>query len=372
MPENLPEHIQSLVELADRFALETLQPLSAAVDAGTRTADDARRAAIAASKEAGIFRMTQPPEFGGTAAGPLAIVAVRETLESHNPRWLSDMFGPGPGILANSEEPIRSDYLLPTMDGEKLAGFGFTEARDAPHYTRAKREGETLVVNGQKSYVTRGTEVDFINVLADIEDEGRAFIIIDSNAPGVSKERVFGTIDGSEHAAFKFDNVRVPQTHMMGVPGEGMRKAMRQIGNTRLTMAAESAGLIRFVIQFVDAHIRRVEAKAGVNDTTRLRYGELRIQAYAARSTVYRAAHLADSGANVVNESIAAKAFASETLGRTVDTAIQIVGGGALMNNHPLAILYRQARSLRVAEGLTDVLNANIARGALDLNMGTL
>jgi alkylation response protein AidB-like acyl-CoA dehydrogenase len=372
VPENLPADINILVEQANQFAINTLIPLGQGVEQGTQQADEARREAIAAAKSAGIFRLTQPPEYGGSAAGPLALVAVREALASHNPRWLSDLFGPGPGILANAEEPVRRQYLLPVLDGEKLAGFGFTEPRDAPSYSRATRAGDDLIVTGQKSYVTRGTEVDFINVLADIEDEGRAFVVVDSDAPGVTRERIFSTIDGSQHAAFRFESVRVPKQHMMGVPGEGMRKAMQQIGNTRLTMAAEASGLLRFVVGFVDQHMRKGEARNGPSDIMRLRYGELRIKAYAARATVFRAAHLAHTGANVVNESIAAKAFATETLGEVVDAAMQLVGGGALLDDHPLAVLYNQARSLRVAEGLTDVLRANIARGALELNKGTL
>jgi acyl-CoA dehydrogenase len=93
---------------------------------------------------------------------------------------------------------------------------------------------------------------------------------------------------------------------------------------------------------------------------------------YAVRATLYRAARRAESGENAINEMIAAKAFATETLGQLIDAAMQIVGGSALMDDHPLAILHNEARVLRVSEGLTDVLRANIARGALELNKGTL
>ena len=87
---------------------------------------------------------------------------------------------------------------------------------------------------------------------------------------------------------------------------------------------------------------------------------------------LYRAARLADQGENVVNEGIAAKVFATEAVARVVDAAIQLVGGSALVEDHPLAVLYRRMRSLRLAEGGNDVLRLNLARGKLELDKGRL
>jgi acyl-CoA dehydrogenase len=98
----------------------------------------------------------------------------------------------------------------------------------------------------------------------------------------------------------------------------------------------------------------------------------MRIQAYAARSAVYRAARLHDSGQDAVNESIAAKVIATETAGQLVDQAIQLVGGEALVTGHPLEAAFRRLRALRLAEGETDVLQVNLARGFLDLGKGGL
>ena len=87
---------------------------------------------------------------------------------------------------------------------------------------------------------------------------------------------------------------------------------------------------------------------------------------------VYRTARLADAGENIVNESIAWKVFATEGVGHIVDGAIQLVGGAALVTGHPLERLYRQVRSMRLAEGGSDVLRLNLARGSLDLDKGIL
>jgi alkylation response protein AidB-like acyl-CoA dehydrogenase len=87
---------------------------------------------------------------------------------------------------------------------------------------------------------------------------------------------------------------------------------------------------------------------------------------------VYRTARLADRGENIVNEGIACKVFATEGVGTVVDNAIQLVGGAALVRGHPLEKLYRQVRAMRLAEGASDVLRLNLARGALELSKGRI
>jgi alkylation response protein AidB-like acyl-CoA dehydrogenase len=87
---------------------------------------------------------------------------------------------------------------------------------------------------------------------------------------------------------------------------------------------------------------------------------------------LYRTARLADRGENIVNEAMACKVFATEAIGELVDTGIQLVGGAALVEGHPLERLYRQVRAWRLAEGASDVLRLNIGRGILELGKGRI
>jgi acyl-CoA dehydrogenase len=154
-----------------------------------------------------------------------------------------------------------------------------------------------------------------------------------------------------------------------------MPRALRAIGDTRLAVAAHAVGAALWTLDHLTRHLRlphRGKEPLGARESIRLRYGELRVQVYAARSALYRTARLAEAGENVVNETMAAKLLATETLGAVVDEAIQLVGGDALVTGHPLERLYREARSLRLAEGASDLLRLQIARGALDLDKGRL
>ena len=367
MPESLTPELLQLRDSTDAFARDTLAPLAADFPAN-------RKRIIEASKAAGLFSMTQPKTVGGSQASVLAMTVVRDTLASHNLSHLP-VFGPGPGILAGAGEPVASRYLAPLLAGEKRGAFAFTEPDDATRPTSARVDGDMLTVTGAKSYVTGGAQADFLTALVEVEGVGPAMVVIDIDAPQVRVKQVFSSLDGTQHAWFEFDGVRVPQAHIVGRPGEGLPRALRHIGDIRVAVAAESVGLMRWVLDYLTARLNaphRSGTSLGSREGVRLRYAELRIRAYAARSMVYRTARLADAGENTVNEAIACKVFATEALGEVVDTAIQLIGGRALTVGHPLETLYRRVRVMRLAEGANDVLRLNLARGRLDLEKGRI
>ena len=364
MPEQLSSQLIELRERCAAFAKDHMLPLA-----------DRDRASAAvqvreASKAAGLFTMTQPAH----AAGQLALCVARETLAAANPPALDAVFGPGAGVLGSVGEPLASSHLAPLLAGEKRGSFGFTEPDDAEP-TAGTIDGDALTINGQKSYVTGGADADFINALVRIEGHGPSMVVIDTDTQGVILEKRFNSLDGSHHAAFRFDNVQVPVSHVIGEPGQGLPKALRQIGDVRLLFAAQACGYLIWVMDLLQSHLQSPDkdgAPRGNKDVVRWHYADLRIKAFAARSMLYRTARLADAGENIVNEGMACKVFATECIGEAVDTAIQLVGGGALIDDHPLALLYKKVRAWRLAEGASDVLRLNIGRGILELGKGRI
>ena len=364
MPEQLSSQLIELRERCAAFAMDHMLPLA-----------DSDRASAAvqvreASKAAGLFTMTQPAH----AAGQLALCVARETLAAANPPALDAVFGPGAGVLGSVGEPLASSHLAPLLAGEKRGSFGFTEPDDAEP-TAGTIDGDALTINGQKSYVTGGADADFINALVRIEGHGPSMVVIDTDTQGVILEKRFNSLDGSHHAAFRFDNVQVPVSHVIGEPGQGLPKALRQIGDVRLLFAAQACGYLIWVMDLLQSHLQSPDkdgAPRGNKDVVRWHYANLRIKAFAARSMLYRTARLADAGENIVNEGMACKVFATECIGEAVDTAIQLVGGGALIDDHPLALLYKKVRAWRLAEGASDVLRLNIGRGILELGKGRI
>lgn len=378
MPEQLEARQQQLLARVRSFVAEQLEPLSA------RLADDSetlRREVVSAARQSGLFGLTQPRDYGGSEAGVLDLTVVREALAASGLSARHWVLGPGPGFLAAAAKPLAERHLAALLRGELRTAFAFTDARDGPVTTARRVEGGWLLT-GTKSYVTGGADADCFGIVARIEDgnsiedgENTLFVLADADSPGLAVGERFQAIDGSHHVALTLDGTFVADAAVLGEPGRGLPRAMKQIGDTRLAMAADACGLMQYVLEHLEAHLlapHRSGAPLADREGVRLRYAELRINAFAARSMVYRTARLADAGENVVNEGIASKVFSTETVGDLVDTAIQLEGGQALVAGHPLERLYREVRVLRLAEGASDLLRLNLAKGRFELGKGRI
>jgi acyl-CoA dehydrogenase len=378
MPDNLPEAVVAVKRQAEEFIDKVIRPLSNKSVA--EVSDDAVKLVKEASRDAGFFFKTQPKEFGGAPASTLELTVLRELFSRTNLPLTRYIFGPGPGVLHAVQGELKSKYLEPVLKGEKRGAFAFTEPDSAARATWGVMAGDKLVINGQKSYITGGGSADFISALVNVEQAdggkaGTAMVVIDRQAEGVAIDRVFSSLDGSSHVGMTFDNVSVPITNVIGELGEGMPRALANIGNVRLMVSAQAVGMCMFVLDYIEKHIKsphRSGVPLGDKEGVRLRFSDMRIETFVARSALYRTARIVDSGDNSVNETAITKVFTTETAGRVVDQGVQLFGGQALVTGHPLEELYREVRSLRFVEGASDLLRLNIAKGKLELGKGRL
>ncbi len=379
MPESVPAELVDLRERLEAF-IDEIRPLGARLD-GDSVPEDVQARVRERSKELGFFGMTQPREVGGTEAGPLAMVVARETLAAANTPLARYVFGPDPQLLRRAEGDVRARYLEPVLAGEKSWSFAFTESRgpNAPDKpTWAVRDGGDFLVTGKKSFVTGGATADFFATMVNVEGDdgptGTAMLLIDSDTTGVTITRDFRSMEGGGHVELQFESARVPQANLLGAVGEGMPRAMGNISEERVASAATACGIATWTVNFATKHItggpegRRLADREGV----RLRYSDMRIDTYAARAMLYRTARLLESGDDAINEGAATKVFCTEVASRVVDTAVQLVGGQALIVGHPLEALYRRVRSMRLAGGASDILRLTVARGIVEFDSGRL
>ncbi len=374
MPDNLPDAVLAERDKAFAFIEDVVRPLA------EEGAEDAAAKVRDASKQAGFFFKTQPETFGGSPASTLELTVLRELFAASNLPLTQNIFGPGPGVLHAVEGELKTAYLEPVLRGEKRGAFGFTEPDSASHPTRGVIQGDNICINGQKSYVTGGMHADFVSALVNVVHEngdkaGTAMVVIDRDIEGLTIDREFSSLDGSSHVAMTFNDVVVPKSHVIGALGEGMPRALANIGNVRLMVSAQATGMCMWAIDFIEQHLKaphRSGTPLGDREGVRLRYADMRIQTFAARSALYRTARLVDTGDRAINEVAATKILTTETAGRVVDAAVQLFGGQALVSDHPLEKLYREVRSLRFVEGASDLLRLNIAKGRLELDAGRL
>ena len=382
MPESLPA---DLVDLRDRLTAFGAELRALGAGLGEDGVPDEIRAKVRErSKELGFFGMMQPREVGGSEAGPLALVVARETLAAANTPLARFVFGPDPALLRRAEGDVRTRFLEPVLAGEKTWSFAFTESRGPgapPKPTWAVRDGDDFLVTGNKSFVTGGATADFYATMINVEDggspdgpTGTAMLLIDRETPGVSILRDFRSMEGGGHVELSFEQARVPQANLLGAVGEGMPRAMGNISEERVASAASACGIAMWTVEHVTKHItggpegKRLADREGV----RLRYSDMRIDTYAARSMLYRTARLLEAGDEAINEGAATKVFCTEVASRVVDTAVQLVGGQALIVGHPLEAMYRRVRSMRLAGGASDILRLTVARGIVEFDTGRL
>jgi alkylation response protein AidB-like acyl-CoA dehydrogenase len=291
------------------------------------------------------------------------------------------VLGSGPGLmrLANNEQQ-RAALYEPVLRGERMTAFGFTEPTGAE---RTKAEPTTLadgspgyLVSGQKSFVTGGPVADWIIVMANVppsDDDpegqpgGGALLVVDREAPGVTMGDVNTTMDGTSHVPFTFDKTPVPADRLLGEVGQGLPSAMGGIRAMRMGVAAQAVGWSRWTCAYT---LTRIEAphRSGTplaeREQVQAMLADMVADTMAAQSTMYRVASEleADPEAELTTEVAVAKMVATESLHRTVDKAIQIYGGLALARGNPLERLYRVARTLRIAEGTTEILKLTVAK----------
>jgi alkylation response protein AidB-like acyl-CoA dehydrogenase len=324
------------------------------------------------SAELGLFRLLQAADAGGGGLGPLAAVALHETIGASGAVLGRFALGGDGGLLQLATPDQRERFLLPVLRGELDAVLAFTDAREGPR-TTAVRRADAFLVSGVKSFVTGGARADLLLTVARVTENdgptGTAIFVVRRDAPGVTLRREKRTLDGAVHGEFELRDVPIALIDVLGAIGDGMPKALRGIASVRLTVAATACGLAGWALDRTLADVRRPHRSGtplAEREQVQAMLGESAIDLYAARAATWAAARRADAGGDADLEATMAKVLATEAVTRIVDRAMQLSGGAAVVDEHPLAVAYRRIRSWRIAEGTTEVLRLTIARGLLD------
>lgn len=356
------------------FVANEIDPITEGVDHESPPSE-LRREIARCSERAGYYQLVVPESDGGLGGGPRVITAAREALALSGNPLASLVLGSGPGIMRLADnDKQRADLYEPVLRGEKTAAFAFTEAlrpdgRREP--TQALRSSLSdgsngFLVSGAKGFVTGGASSDWLVVVANVPDEGTALLVVDRDAEGVTQGELGASMDGSTHSPFFFDLVAVPAKRLLGQVGDGLPRAMQNIDRMRLGVAADCVGWARWVNR---ATLERIEGphRSGQplaeQQQVQAIFADMVADAFAARASLYQAAEAREADQPTAGTQVAAaKWLASECLHRTVDRAIQLHGAQALLRGHPLERLYRTSRSLRIAEGPTELLRLTVAR----------
>jgi acyl-CoA dehydrogenase len=327
----------------------------------------------------GWLKHTAPDPDSAARLDVRALCLIRETLARHD--GLADfafaMQGLGAGPISLFGNADQRHWLARTRSGEAIAAFALTEQKSgsdvANIVTKASRDGNGYVLDGEKTWISNGGIADLYVVFARtgeaVGTKGISAFIVPGDAVGLSVAERLDVISPHPLARITFDRVRVPATSMIGAPGDGFKIAMATLDVFRATVAAAALGFAR---RALDEALKRVQDRRMFEGTLadlQLVQGaiaEMALDVDAAALLVYRAAWAKDSGAaRITREASMAKLFATERAQRVIDQALQLHGGDGVRRGHIVERLYRDIRALRIYEGASEVQKVIIARQML-------
>ncbi|GAA6179320.1 acyl-CoA dehydrogenase family protein [Shimia sp. NS0008-38b] len=304
----------------------------------------------------------------------------REILARHD--GLADfafaMQGLGTGAISLfGSQDQKAAWLPLTRTGGAIAGFALTEPQsgsDVANSTMtAQRDGDSFVLDGEKTWISNGGIADVYTVFARTGEspgaKGLSAFVVPADTPGLSVVERMSTIAPHPLARLRFDGCRVPAAAMIGEAGQGFRIAMSVLDVFRSTVAAAALGFAR---RAQDEAVWRVQTReiAGAPlfemQMVQGHIADMAVDIDAAALLVYRAAWAKDSGAaRVTREAAMAKLFATDHAQQVIDRAVQLFGGDGVKSGAAVERLYREIRALRIYEGASDVQRVVIARQTL-------
>jgi alkylation response protein AidB-like acyl-CoA dehydrogenase len=298
--------------------------------------------------------------------------------------WRSGASGPGflihtdlvaTYLLSFGTEDQKRKWLPKMVSGEAIGSLGMTEPHAGSDLkairTRAVRDGDDFVINGQKVFISNGQLCDFI-VLATKTDgsagaKGVTLFIVESSRPGFERGRNLEKIGmkAQDTSELFFENIRIPATNMLGAEGKGFSLMMTKLAQERLAQAIRSATVTETVIDWTVDYTadRSVFGQKLANfQNTQFKLAELKTRAAVARVFTDKCISLFMEGKLDPVDAAMAKMFTSELHCEAVDECLQLFGGWGYMWEYPIARAYVDARVVKIAGGSIEIMKTIIAR----------
>jgi acyl-CoA dehydrogenase len=331
--------------------------------------------------KAGWLRYCVPAQYGGAlpALDSRSLCLIRQTLGYYD--GLADFafvmagLGSGPISLFGSDH-LKEKYLPKVATGELIAAFALSEpdagSDVAAMSTRATRTATGYRLNGVKTWISNADIADFYTVFARVEGdeaEGVTAFVVDATTPGLTVSERFDVCAPHPIGSLTFTECEIPASQRLAKPGQGFKVAMQNLDVFRASVGAAALG---FAEAALDMGIHRATTRpmfgAMLADLqmTQAAIGDMSTEIDAATLLIYRAAWERDVLQRRTTKSAAmAKMFATEAAQRVIDRCVQLHGGLGVKVGHPLEMLYREIRALRIYEGATEVQQVIIARETL-------
>jgi alkylation response protein AidB-like acyl-CoA dehydrogenase len=330
--------------------------------------------------ELGFLGLSVSEQYGGQGGDYYANLVLAEEITKSNSGGLAmgvavhtDMAMPP--ILKFGTEEQKQEWVVPAVRGEKILCLGITEpdagSDVAGIKTRAVRDGDEWVINGSKTYITNGHRADVIVLVTktdpDAGYDGFTLFLVPMDVPGVVREQKLVKLGmhASDTALLAFQDVRVPDSAVLGQVGKGFYHIMWELQGERLIGAA---GCVAGAQRCFDRTLQYAKERTafgrqiGKFQVIRHKFAEMATKIESARQMVYVTAWRFHNGEYPVREISMAKLHAARVAVEVADECIQIHGGAGYMREYGVERVWRDMRLNRIGAGTDEIMLDVIGR----------
>jgi len=375
----LTEEYQLIRKAAREFAEREIVPCVQEHD----RAQEFDRSLLPKLAAQGFLGICIPTRYGGVGMDYIALALVCEELEWADTSArviMSVHVGLNSlALLQWGTEEQKQRYLVPQARGEKIAAYGLTEPEAgsdaAALRATARRQGDTYILNGEKTWISLADVADHFVVLARTGRTGThrdiSAFIVERTFPGVTTSPIHGKLGvrAGDTGSIFMDDVPVPAANLLGHEGEGFKIAMSALDNGRYTVAAGAVGLIQACL---DASVRYANERKtfgvpiGQHQLVQRMIALMVQRVEAARLLVWRAGWLKNQGIRNSRETALAKWFACDASFESAADAVQIHGAYGYSDEYSVERFLRNSKGAVIYEGsreIQQVLQAQYALG---------
>jgi len=376
MDFELTEEQRMIQDMAYKFAVNEIAPIAKEFDRKEEYPFEVHKKAC----EAGLVGAIIPEEYGGAGYGWLELTLISEQLRRIDLGGclsvVAATFGSEHILLFGSDEQ-KKKYLPQLVSGEAISAGAFTEPDAgtdvAAARTRAVKDGNDYIINGSKMFITNGSICNYYVVFcvtnpdAEVRHQRHSLIIVERDRPGVSAHKIRGKlgIRASDTAEVTFEDVRVPQSNLVGQEGRGFYQLMEFFDCTRCMVAGQGVGIAQGALDLTLRYVqeRKTFGKPlAANQGIQFQLAEMATRTELARNITYKAAWLVDQGKMNPMINAMAKFYAGETAVWVCDKALQLHGGYGYIDEYDVQRFYRDAKIIEIYEGAKEAEKMTIAR----------
>ena len=321
----------------------------------------------------GLIGLGYPEEYGGVKDGVdvfHSMISSEELARAGSGGLIASLMTHGiglPPLIVLGSDELKARIAPPVLSGEKIIALCITEPTGGSDVanirSRARRDGDHYVVNGEKTLITSGCRADYLTVAVRTGGDGAgglSFLLIEADRPGVSRAK----LDKmgwwmSDTASIRFDDVRVPAENLIGPENGGFAGIVANFNMERLGMAAQAIAFARVCIEDAAGWARERQTfgkPLAKHQVIRHKFAEMVRHAHASSALLDNYAWRVKAGETPIADLSLLKVQATRTMEFCAREAMQIMGGAGFVRGHRVERIYREVRVMAIGGGSEEIM----------------